>query len=335
FDVYITLAHISSEIKGKFIIQTYSDNRADIINLVNKYLQVSYRTIHNNINELISLGILEYSNELSSWLLVDMDTMVKSKANCDEEIDAAKLKGYTKIREFFITSEFYTMKSAEKRCMVYLAQLCDSKASNSYSEFVMNLSKSNSSWLKVFKTKSKYYARKVVKKMLNQYKDIFDNTSDELRAKDIAPKTISGFKFSFSCKEIQKEQSENTQYDFVKLINVKEFELVKEKIKFANITLNKNQVMHMVRAISTIKQWFLKDRVAQIIINKYIAIQIHHSRENIKSLPAYLVAVTKAVISEYKEFKDHISSRDLTYEETEIVKEKYSTGNLKPIFDLI
>lgn len=335
FDVYITLAHISSEIKGKFIIQTYSDNRATIINLVNKYVQVSYRTIHNNINELISLGILEYSNELSSWLLVDMDTMVKSKANCDEEIDAAKLKGYTKIREFFITSEFYTMKSAEKRCMVYLAQLCDSKASNSYSEFVMNLSKSNSSWLKVFKTKSKYYARRVVNKMLNQYKDIFDNKSEQLRAKDIAPKTISDFKFSFTCNEIEKKQDDNTQYDLVKLINIKEFELVSEKISFANITLSKKQVMHIVRSISTIKEWFLKDRIAQIIINKYIAIQIHHSRENIKSLPAYLVAVVKAVINEYTEFKHRIASGGNSFADTEIAKENYTTGNLRPILNLI
>ncbi|MGL5084997.1 MAG: hypothetical protein ACRC68_04655, partial [Clostridium sp.] len=227
FDVYISLAHVSSEVNGKFIIQTYSNSRADLINLLKKYLTVSYRTIHNNINELIFLGILGYSNELSAWLLVNMDTMIKSKDNLEQSVDVSKIKGFTRIREYFLTSDFQKMNSAEKRCMVYLAQLCDSKASRSYSDFVMNLSKSNSAWLKVLRTSSKYYARRVVKDMLSDYKDIFTNKSDELRAKDIAPKTISGFKFSFSCTEIEKKQDDNTQFDLVKLINIKEFELVK------------------------------------------------------------------------------------------------------------
>lgn len=199
----------------------------------------------------------------------------------------------------------------------------------------MNLSKSNSSWLRILRTSSKYYARRVVNKMLNKYKDIFTNTTDELRAKDIAPKTISDFKFSFACNEIKKNQTDNTQYDLVKYINIKEFELVKSKVEYSNITLTKNQIMHIVRTISTIKEWFLKDRVAQIIINKYIAIQIHHSRENIKSLPAYLVAVTKAVMNEFKEFRKHISSRELSFSDTDIVDINYSHGNLKPILNLM
>ncbi|MGL5087169.1 MAG: hypothetical protein ACRC68_15890, partial [Clostridium sp.] len=152
---------------------------------------------------------------------------------------------------------------------------------------------------------------------------------------DIAPKTISGFKFSFSCTEIEKKQDDNTQFDLVKLINIKEFELVKSKTKYANITLTKNQIMHIVRAISTIKVWFLKDRVAQIIINKYIAIKVHRSRENINSLPAYLVAVTKSVMNEFKEFKQHISSKEFSFSDTDIVDVKYSNRNLKPILNLI
>lgn len=62
--------------------------------------------------------------------------------------------------------------------------------------------------------------------------------------------------------------------------------------------------MHLVRAISNLKEWFLKDRVAQLIINKYIAIQIHKSRENIKSLPAYAAAVVKSVVNEYENFRE-------------------------------
>ena len=76
-----------------------------------------------------------------------------------------------------------------------------------------------------------------------------------------------------------------------------------EKIKFAEITLTKKLVMHLVRAIANLKEWFLKERITQLIVNKYRAIQIHKSRENIKSLPAYAAAVVRSVVNEYKSFK--------------------------------
>lgn len=337
FDIYIALAHISSEVDGKFIIQTFSDNKADLINLANKYVNLSYRTIHNNITELTELDILEYKPELSAWILVDMEKMVQSVNEAPSVNERNKFMGFTTIREFFITSEFHEMKSSEKRCLVYMAQLCDSKASMVYNEFVMNLYKSNSSWFKVLKTKSKYYARTTITKMLNRYNNMFINKSDELREKDIAPKSISLFKFSFSCSAISKKEDDNTQYDLVKLLNAKEFELVKQKITFSNITLTKKQIMHIVRAISNIKQWHIKERVAQIIVNKYVAIQIHKSRENIKSLPAYLVGVVKAVVTEYMEFKNHITTmkQDNTFDDLSIDLDNYKYNNITSILSTI
>lgn len=323
-DVYIALAHISSEVKGKFLIQTYTDNKADLVNLVKKYVKVCYKTIYNNILELIKLGILQYNIDFCAWNLVNMEYMVQNKAlKSSTEID--DYLGYVKIRDFFLTSTFQKMKFAEKRCIVYLAQLSDSKSAKSYNEFIMNLSKNQSSWLKILKTKSKYYARNIISRLLKNYKELFTDTSDKLRANDIAPKNITNFKFAFTCNKITKIKNDDYEYDMVKIFNVKEFNLVKSKIKFANITLTKKQIMHIVRAIATIKQWFLKERVVQLIINKYIAIQIHRSRETIKSLPAYLVAIVKAVITEFNELKASLSSKN--YEITTYYSNNDITSN--------
>lgn len=307
-DTYIALSHISSEVKGKYLIQTYTDTRADIVNQVKKYVKSSYKTIYNNVDELIRLGILLFNGELSSWSLIGMENMTKSKSSVDTIEDMTNLKGYTNIREFFLSSDFHKMKAREKRCLVYLAQLSDSKASKSYDKFVMNLSKPNSKWMKILKTRCKYHAKYTIKHMLKTYEELFTDNSEELRAKEFAPASISNFKFSFKCAAIQKIENDNSQYELISLHHWQELELVKSKAKFSEVTLSKTQMMHIVRSVCTIKEWFLKERVIQIIINKYIAIQIHRSREGINSLPAYLVAVVKRVINEFNEFKDSISA---------------------------
>lgn len=316
-DVYIALAHISSEVKGKYLIQTYTDNKADLVNQVKKYVKVSYKTISNNLDALIKLKVLDFNNELSSWTLVNMENMTKSKNNTISIDPSVEYKGYTNIREFFLSSSFHKMRAIEKRCLVYLAQLCDSKAAKSYNNFIMNLFKPNSKWMTILKTKCRYYAKYTIQSMLSKYNDLFVDTSDELRSNDISPSKISNFKFAFSCKVIEKIENDNSQYDLLSLYNAKELELVKSRINFGGITLTKVNILHIVRAISTIKEWFLKERVVQIIINKYIAIQIHRSRETIKSLPAYLVAVVKAVIGEFNNFKQHranLRGSDIAFE---------------------
>lgn len=335
-DVYVALAHISNEVKGKYLIQTYTYNKADLVNLIKKYVKVSYKTISNNVDELIRLNILSYNSDLSSWTLVGMENMTQSKINATDIEDISKLKGYTKIREFFLTSDFHNMKAIEKRCLVYLAQLCDSKAAKSYNSFVMNLIKPNSKWKTVLETSCKYYAKYTIQDMLSKYKNLFIDTSEELRSKDLSPKKISNFKFSFSCNVIEKVETDNTQYDLLSIHNSKELELVKDRINFAGITLTKTNILHIVRSISTIKEWFLKERIVQIIINKYIAIQIHRSREAIKSLPAYLVAVVKAVIEEYNGFKQHSANLSgneiaLAYINVDCNNNELSNSNIKNI----
>ncbi|MGL5150989.1 MAG: hypothetical protein ACRC7N_10515 [Clostridium sp.] len=301
-DTYIVLSHISSEVNGKFLIQTYGDNKSDLIAQLKRYMSNSYKTLYNNLNELIELNILNYNEELSSWMLVDMENMVKKKEGLSVS-ESANFKGYTKIREFFLSDIFHTMKSTEKRCVVYLAKLFDSKASSSYDGFIMNLIKPNSKWFSVIRTKSKYYAKYIVEKMLSKYSNIFTNQSEELRENDFAPKRISNFKFSFKCDPIEKKDKEDMQYNLIKACNEREFKLVSSRIAFAKVTLSKTQVMHIVRGISTIKEWSQKERVTQIIVNKYRAIQIHKSREEIKSLQAYLVAVIRSVMEEFTTFK--------------------------------
>ncbi|SFC40047.1 hypothetical protein [Clostridium uliginosum] len=301
-DTYISLVDMASEVNSKYLIQTFSDSKADLIALVRRNLNIAYKTVFNCIDKLIEKSILEYDSVLHSWILVDMENMTKSKYDSNNESSYAST-GYTHIRKFFFTPEFIKMKAREKRLMIYMSELSDSKASKFHDGFSMNLLKPSSGWMKVLKTKSKYYAKYTINKMLNKYSEIFKDNSEAARLKDLSPKRNTNFKFYFECESINRKVLEDDCIELVKLNNLKEHNLVMEKVKFAGITLTKKLVMHLVRAISNLKEWFLKERVAQLIINKYIAIQIHKSRENIKSLPAYAAAVVKSVVNEYKEFK--------------------------------
>lgn len=312
-DTYISLVDISSEVNSKYLIQTFTDSKADLIALVRRRLNVSYKTVFNCIDKLIEKSILAFDEELHSWILVNMENMTKSKADLsliDNQNNESSLgfTGYTHIRNFFFTDEFRTMKAREKRLMIYMSQLCDSKASRFHDGFSMNLLKSNSDWMKVLKTKSKYYAKYTINKMLNKYSEIFKDNSENMRLNDLSPKRNTNFKFYFECKAIDTKVQEDDYIELVKLNNVKEYNLVMEKIKFAEVTLTKKQVMHLIRAIANLKEWFLKERITQLIINKYRAIQVHKSRENIKSLPAYAAAVVKSVVNEFKAFKERVSS---------------------------
>ena len=116
-DVYIALAHISSEVKGKYLIQTYTDKKTDLVNQVMKYVNVCYKTISNNIDKLIELNIISYDVELSSWTLINMENMTKSKNNTISIDPTAQYKGYTNIREFFLSPTFHEMRAVEKRCL--------------------------------------------------------------------------------------------------------------------------------------------------------------------------------------------------------------------------
>lgn len=345
-DTYISLAAISSEVNSKYIIQTFTSSKADLVALVRRNLNISYKTVFNCINKLIEKSILAFDHILDSWILVHMENMTKAKDNLksdsksdlnsgdylgvtgDRSLDNSDLTayasdgkssltavtikeksvltGYTNIRKFFFTPEFRNMKAREKRLMIYMSALNDSKASKFHDGFSVNLLKHNSSWMKILKTKCKYYAKYTIDEMLNRYSEIFKNNSETVRLKDLSPKKNTNFKFYFECEVINIKTKEEDYIELVKINNPKEYNLVMEKVKFAEVTLNKKLVMHLVRVIANIKEWFLKERITQLIVNKYRAIQIHKSRENIKSLPAYAAAVVRNVVSEYKSFKTNI-----------------------------
>lgn len=325
-DTYINLVDISSEVNGRYLIQTFTDNISDLINLVLKKLSVSYKTVYNCIQKLITLQILIYDSVLECWSLKDMENMTKSKDDLDfdEKIIAT---GYTKIRKFFFTSQFSSMKAREKRLIIFMTQLKDSKKSKYYDVFSVNLLKSGSVWMKVLKTKLKYYARATIVSMLNKYSFIFEDNSNEYREQDIAPSKIKSFKFFFGCNAVSQNTDEDTYIDLVLANNAKEYELVKNKASFAEVTLSKKLMMHLVRAIANLKEWFLKERIVQIIINKYRAIQIYKSREKIKSLPAYAAAVVKSVVAEYKNFIKIQNMNKNSYETGEMFNE-YSQNEI-------
>lgn len=310
-DTYISLVHISSEANDKYLIQTFSDSKSDIIALVRKHVNASYKTIYNCIQKLMDMDILTYNYELFSWSLVNLELMTKSKSQSIKIEEDSNYSGYTNIRTFFFTDEFANMKAKEKRLIVYMSQLADSKSSSFHEDFSMNLLKPNSSWLKVLKTKCKYYAKYTIEAMLNKYSSLFEDKTEEFRSKDLAPKKNKNFKFIFNCLTIKNKAKDDKDFELVTLTNANEYHLIKEKIKFAGITLTKQKIMHLIRAISNLKEWFLKERVAQLIINKYIAIQIHKSREDIKSLPAYAAAVVRSVVNEYKSFKESINTSSI------------------------
>lgn len=312
-DTYISLVHISSEVNSKYLIQTYSDSKSDIISLVRKYVNASYKTVYNCIDKLINLNILEYNQSLCSWTLVNMEHMTTPKSlGLENSKQRENFTGYTHIRSFFFTDEFSTMKAREKRLMIYMAQLCDSKASAFHPDFSMNLLKPNSSWLTVLRTKSKYYAKYTIEKMLYKYNNLFINKTDEFREKDLSPAKNKNFKFIFNCTTIKDKATEDTNIDLVKLNNPNEYNLIKEKLKFAEVTLSKQKIMHLIRSISNLKEWFIKERVVQLVVNKYRAIQVHKSREDIKSLPAYAAAVVLSVVSEFKDFKQAFTRNKCT-----------------------
>lgn len=317
-DTYIALVHISSEVNGKYIIQTYDSSKNTIVARLKTIVECTPKTIYNCLGILIDLNILSFSDDLNAWMLKGMENMTKSKVKSkvtelnkgnssslglNSKENTMEYSGYTHIRKFFLSYEFSAMKSREKRLLIYMTQLCDSKSGAFHNGFCVNLLKYNSVWLRIINTKSKYYAKYTIERLLSKYNELFTNKTEDLRVKDPSPEATKNFKFSFNCNSIENKNSDDDEVEQVKLNNPNEHLLIMEKISFAEVTLSKQKIMHLTRAISNLKEWFLKERVAQILINKYKAIQFYKSREDIKSLPAYAAAVAMSVLLEFKELK--------------------------------
>ncbi|MGL5087720.1 MAG: hypothetical protein ACRC68_18735 [Clostridium sp.] len=324
-DTYIALVHISSDIKGKYLIQTFDSSKRTVISLLKNIVTFTPKTIYNCFSKLIDLEILAYDENLKAWILCGMENMTKAKdAHINTIEDTLKCTGYTNIRKFYLTSEFSNMKGREKRLLIFMSQLSDSKNSKFHKGFSINLLKSNSVWLEIINTKSKYYAKYTIEKLLFNYKELFENKTESLRFKDPCPDATKNFKFAFNCVSIENKNTEDDNIESVKLKNPKEHLLVIEMLSFCNVTLTKQKIMHITRAISTLKHWFLKERVVQIIVNKYIAIKFHKSRVDISSLPSYIAAVVRSVLLEYINFKASPVCNDISKHKAEILFENTS-----------
>jgi len=59
-DAYISLVNISSEVNSKYLIQTFNSSKVDLIALVRRNLNVSYKTVFNCIDKLKNSHMLVY-----------------------------------------------------------------------------------------------------------------------------------------------------------------------------------------------------------------------------------------------------------------------------------
>ncbi|MGL5245726.1 MAG: hypothetical protein ACRC7R_11175, partial [Sarcina sp.] len=209
-DVYIALVHMSSQENSLYLIQIFDDTKSDLVKAIMKYIEVKRETIKNCLDKLIEIDILEYNQEYNAWILKGMENMHEKKTyHCEDINSSKKFTGYTKVRKLFLTNRFTTMKAREKRVIIYLAQLVDSKAGKHYKSFSMNLIKPNNYWLKILKTKDKYYAKYTIKNMLEKHKDLFIDKPLGERESAYSKGNGNSFKFNFHCYEIKKEPTDN------------------------------------------------------------------------------------------------------------------------------
>lgn len=305
-DTYIALAHMSMQIDDKFYIQTYSESISNLVRLVKRYVKgVSYGAIRNAITELIDLNILIYNSDMDCYVLNEMENMLKKKRNYFSDNDTSKYVGYTHIQDIFFTTRFTQMKYREKRLFVYILQLTDSNANKNYGvNNVCNLLKTNSSWMKILKTKCLYYARDTFTNFLNNNGDLFENTSDNFKI-EFAPKHINQFRFSFrlNIHNFNKDGLENEREETIVIKNnPSEYSYIISRALFVGIELSKTQIMHIIRAASPLPIWSYKVELIDSIINKLKAAEESNSEYKISSLPAYLFGITKRIMQEHKKY---------------------------------
>ncbi|MVX63647.1 hypothetical protein GKZ28_08055 [Clostridium chromiireducens] len=307
-DTYIALAHMSMQIDDKFYIQTYSDSISNLVGLVKRYVKdVSYGAIRNAIIELMELNILIYNTHMDSFLLNEMENMLKKKNKFSSDSDTSKYVGYTHIQDLFFTIKFNKLKYREKRLLIYIFQLADSNANKNYGvNNVCNLLKSNSSWMNILKTKCLYYARDTIRNFLENNSDLFEDTSDNFKI-EFAPKHINQFRFSFNLNplkdKINKDGLENDKdANIVINNNQSEYSYIVSRSLFVGIELSKTQIMHIIRAASPLPIWSYKVELINAIINKLKASEEGLSGDSISSLPAYLFGITRRLMQEHKKY---------------------------------
>ncbi|UYZ38973.1 hypothetical protein OD350_29230 (plasmid) [Clostridium beijerinckii] len=307
-DTYIALAHMSMQINDKFCLQTYSESISNLVNLVKRYVKgVSYGAIRNAITELMDLDILMYDTNMDSYILNGMENMLKKKKYNVNDMDSSKYVGYTNIQELFFLPRFTHMKYREKRLLIYIFQLADSKANKRYGlNYICNLDKKSTAWLKVLKTKCEYYARNTLKNFLQKNEDLFENTSNQTKF-EYAPKKVNNLRFSFNLSPLKNKFNkdgigEGKDENIVIKNNPGEYSYLVSRALFLDVKLSKTQIMHIIRAAITLPIWSYKEDLIDSVIHKLKLSEDDEYDGKISSLPAYLFGITKRIIKEHKKY---------------------------------
>lgn len=299
-DVYVSLVHISVQVSdtdnnSRFIIQTGNDKKRTLVKVIKNFLNINRQTIINCLSEIEDLGLLVYNETLNAWELKEMINMLK--------------EGYTSLNSILLEDFFKNLKLREKKLLLYMCHLLGTKDYKKFSninqaDFVINLTKKDSMWKKIISKSdsvySLYYTRTVIEKFLTKMGDKIDNLSEEKRKVDFRPKEITQFIFYFNSNVSSKKYDENIS---IELKYARELEMIRSYIKTTEINLSKDKVYQLAHGIGSLGSWVLKEYVTRSIIKKYIAIQKHKSRVDIKSLPAYVAAVVKEVTKDLINFQ--------------------------------
>lgn len=324
-DIYARLVNISSQFKDSntgndlFLIQTayinLDENQSidilrkkqlkDLVNILHKFIDVEKSTLLAGINELISLHILSFNDDENSWELCNMSNMYKSNANSTD-----LNSGYTKLKDILLSKDFNNMKPYQKKLWLFSCQIMDTKAAkNMYkvADCFMNLCNNTSKWKKILNTKSKYYARTRIKDFIAVNKDILENLTEKTRKiKYYSPKEES-FCFAFNFKE---GVNKNTDEDFLTEVSLaKEITLIKETASTYNLSITKNKIYQLARAIRNVKYYKIKRYVVNAIINKLI-----DNTKQIKSIPAYATHIIKVRVDELERFLKEKLKSDPQYD---------------------
>lgn len=295
---------IESLDKKEYYIKTGNNSISYLAKkLKDKYVKANLQTIISTLEELKSLNILKEDDDNAGWILVDMADMHKKQ---NDALSKTR-KGFTRIINWFFTKDFAELTSVEKRICLAMAILKNSRASKFYREnsFTINLlNLKDSLWTKAFKSKDKYYARKILNKLLQ--KDFFITVKNSLFVEEERPLAIKKFVFNFSCNlfnKVKRELVEQDEIQRVLLLNPNEYTIINNIMKIhtdagKELKISDLDIMHIIQNIAPL-EYHLKYEVAMGIINKIVSIQTYNNTNEIKSLNSYVKGIVKNVIDRY------------------------------------
>lgn len=280
--------------------------------LKDRYVKANLQTIISTLEELKTFNILKNDEDNTGWILIDMVDMHKKQ---DDNLSKTN-KGFTRITNWFFSEDFAELTSVEKRICLVMAILKNSRASQFYREnsFIINLlSLKDSLWSKALKSKDKYYARKILNKLLN--KDFITTSTEKLFVEEDCPSSIKKFRFNFSCNlfnKVKRTVVEEEEIQRVFLLNPNDLLLVKNIIRIhtdagKDLKISDLDVMHIVQNIAPL-EYHLKYEVAMGIINKIVSIQVYDNSNYIKSLSSYIKGIVKNVITRFNETRKLIKT---------------------------